>query len=338
MIWQPFRGDAPKNMTIFSASFPDVSDQWPMKDDAAREIAALDRALKAEPALRPPQVEYQEGGRPCSSRRTAIPSRLSATVRRLPHGEPGWCLPRWRCLWCKTRLRIACRTAQRWTATVASGLSTRTMPSACAPAPGCLPRWWRSTFTMRARTTGSAASGAAIPVLEALREAKFDGQQVYLTLVDKDPVALSWAETMAAQEGIVVGEQLTLLRRNSVHTLVRNEDLLLELGEHQAELVDALGIFEYFNDADAVILLQRALRLVKPGGAVIVSNMLTSSPQIDFVLRGIGWEDIHPRTLQQLQDIHGGGRTGGKRHRGRAEGRGVCGDGSEGVALFIPSP
>ena len=62
MIWQPFRGDAPKNMTIFSASFPDVSDQWPMKDDAAREIAALDRALKAEPALRPPQVEYQEGG------------------------------------------------------------------------------------------------------------------------------------------------------------------------------------------------------------------------------------------------------------------------------------
>jgi hypothetical protein len=141
-------------------------------------------------------------------------------------------------------------------------------------------------------------------VLEALREAKLDGQQVYLTLVDKDPVALSWAETMAAQEGIVVGEQLTLLRRNLLHTLVRNEDLLLELGEHQAELVDALGIFEYFNDTDAVIFLQRALRLVKPGGAVIVSNMLTSSPQIDFVLRGIGWEDIHPRTLQQLQDIH----------------------------------
>lgn len=150
----------------------------------------------------------------------------------------------------------------------------------------------------------SLASGAAIPVLEALREAKLDGQQVYLTLVDKDPVALSWAETMAAQEGIVVGEQLTLLRRNLLHTLVRNEDLLLELGEHQAELVDALGIFEYFSDTDAVIFLQRALHLVKPGGAVIVSNMLTSSPHIDFVLRGIGWEDIHPRTLQQLQDIH----------------------------------
>src|SRR5690606_35195078 len=75
------------------------------------------------------------------------------------------------------------------------------------------------------------ASGAAIPVLEALREAKLDGQQVYLTLVDKGPVALSWAETMAAQEGIIVGERLTLLRRNLLHTLVRNEDLLHELGE-----------------------------------------------------------------------------------------------------------
>lgn len=39
MNWQLFRSDSSENMTIFSASFPDVSDQWPMKDDAAREIA-----------------------------------------------------------------------------------------------------------------------------------------------------------------------------------------------------------------------------------------------------------------------------------------------------------
>jgi SAM-dependent methyltransferase len=150
----------------------------------------------------------------------------------------------------------------------------------------------------------SLASGAAIPVLEALRTAKLDGQKVHLTLVDNDPVALRWAETMAAQEGLNVGDQLTLLNRHLLHQFIRNDDLLLELGEHQAELVDALGIFEYFNDADAVIFLQRALRLVKPGGAVIVSNMLTTSPQIDFILRCIGWAPIFPRSLQQLQDIH----------------------------------
>ena len=57
MTWQAFRGDAPENMTIYSASFPDVSDQWPMKDDAAREINAIDRALKADPTLQPPMIE-----------------------------------------------------------------------------------------------------------------------------------------------------------------------------------------------------------------------------------------------------------------------------------------
>lgn len=305
MNWQPFRGDAPENMTIFSASFPDVSDQWPMKDDAAREIASLDRALKAEPALRPPRVEYDEGGqavlvpqhryseqafrnRPALTawRTRLVPSALALFVvqnpleDRLPDG---------------TKMDSDSR---QWFIHANDAIGVRSRARVLA---ALVDKYIRNASE---NNWVSLASGAAIPVLEALREAKLDGQQVYLTLVDKDPVALSWAETMAAQEGIVVGEQLTLLRRNLLHTLVSNEDLLLELGEHQAELVDALGIFEYFNDTDAVIFLQRALRLVKPGGAVIVSNMLTSSPQIDFVLRGIGWEDIHPRTLQQLQDIH----------------------------------
>lgn len=111
MNWQPFRGDAPENMTIFSASFPDVSDQWPMKT-MLPGIASLDRALKAEPALRPPRVEYDEGGQVVLVPRTAIPNRPSVTARRSPRGAPGWSPPRWRCLWCKTRWKIACPTAQ----------------------------------------------------------------------------------------------------------------------------------------------------------------------------------------------------------------------------------
>ncbi|ELE9706294.1 class I SAM-dependent methyltransferase [Enterobacter cloacae] len=305
MNWQPFHGSAPGNMTIFSASFPDVSDQWPMKDDTAREINALDRALKADPALRPPLIEYEEGGqvvlvpqnrfseqafrnRPAllAWRARLVPTALALFVvqnpleDRLPEG---------------TKMDSDSR---QWFIHANDAIGVRSRAKVLA---ALVEKYIHNESE---NNWVSLASGAAIPVLEALRNAKLDGQQVYLTLVDKDPVALSWAETMAAQEGLVVGEQLTLLRRNLLHTLVRNDDLLLELGEHQAELVDALGIFEYFSDADAVTFLQRALRLVKPGGAVIVSNMLTSSPQIDFVLRGIGWEDIHPRSLQQLQDIH----------------------------------
>lgn len=305
MNWQPFRGNAPENMTIYSAIFPDISDQWPMRDDTVREIADIARALKAEPALRPPLIETGEGGQT-----VLVPqNRYSGQAF---HNRPA--LAAWRTRLVPGALALFA---------VQNPLEDR-LPEGTKMDSGS--RQWfihaNDAIGVRSRAKVlsalvekyihnasennwiSLASGAAIPVLEALRNAKLDGQQVYLTLVDKDAVALSWAETMAAQEGINVGEQLTLLRRDLVHTLVRNEDLLLELGEHQAELVDALGIFEYFNDADAVIFLQRALRLVKPGGAVIVSNMLTSSPQIDCVLRCIGWEHIFPRTLQQLQDIH----------------------------------
>ncbi|MCU6300645.1 class I SAM-dependent methyltransferase [Enterobacter cloacae] len=280
MNWQPFRGSAPGNMTIFSASFPDVSDQWPMKDETVREINALNRALKADPALRPPLIEYEEGGqavlvpqnryseqafrnRPAllAWRARLVPTALALFVvqnpleERLPEG---------------TKMDSDSR---QWFIHANDAIGVRSRAKVLA---ALVEKYIHNESE---NNWVSLASGAAIPVLEALRNAKLDGQQVYLTLVDKDPVALSWAETMAAQEGLVVGE-------------------------HQAELVDALGIFEYFSDTDAVTFLQRALRLVKPGGAVIVSNMLTSSPQIDFVLRGIGWEDIHPRSLQQLQDIH----------------------------------
>ncbi len=267
MNWQPFRGSAPGNMTIFSASFPDVSDQWPMKDETAREINALNRALKADPALRPPLIEYEEGGqavlvpqnryseqafrnRPAllAWRARLVPTALALFVvqnpleERLPEG---------------TKMDSDSR---QWFIHANDAIGVRSRAKVLA---ALVEKYIHNESE---NNWVSLASGAAIPVLEALRNAKLDGQQVYLTLVDKDPVALSWAETMAAQEGLVVGEQLTLLRRNLLHTLVRNDDLLLELGEHQAELVDALGIFEYFNDTDAVTFLQRALRLVKPGG------------------------------------------------------------------------
>lgn len=305
MNWQPFRGDAPKNMTIFSASFPDISDQLPMRDDVVREINALNQAMKANPELLPPLLEEGENGLPMLTpqhawseqayrtrpamaawRARLVPRALALFVvqnpleERLPEG---------------TKMDSESR---QWFIHANDAIGVRSRAQVLA---ALVEKYIHNDIES---DWISLASGAAIPVLEALRTAKLDGQKVHLTLVDNDPVALRWAETMAAQEGLNVGEQLTLLNRHLLHQFIRNDDLLLELGEHQAELVDALGIFEYFNDADAVIFLQRALRLVKPGGAVIVSNMLTTSPQIDFILRCIGWAPIFPRSLQQLQDIH----------------------------------
>ena len=45
-----------------------------------------------------------------------------------------------------------------------------------------------------------------------------------------------------------------------------------------------LGIFEYFSQSEAVSFIRHALRLVKPGGVLIISNMLNTSPQIAFLI------------------------------------------------------
>lgn len=305
MKWPPFRGTAPANMTIFSAAFADVSDKWPMKDEVTRELNAFDKALKADPQLLPPIVEKDANGektlkcqhswseqafanRPAvvAWRTRLVPSALALYAIQNPLDEH---LPD------GTRMDSNSR---QWFihANDAIGIRSRA-----------------HVFSVLAETYlsndidnnwVSLASGAAVPVMEALRNAQLDGQNVHLTLVDYDPVSLQWAEKMTTAEGLKVGEQVTILQRNLIDDLIRSDALVQELGEGQIELVDALGIFEYFNDTDAVTFLQHILRLIKPGGAIIISNMLTSSPQIDFALRCIGWTPIFPRTLQQLQDIH----------------------------------
>jgi hypothetical protein len=70
---------------------------------------------------------------------------------------------------------------------------------------------------------------------------KLDGQQVYLTLVDKDPVALSWAETWPRRK-VQRGRTADVAQAQPGEYAGAQRRLLLELGEHQAELVDALGI------------------------------------------------------------------------------------------------
>jgi cyclopropane fatty-acyl-phospholipid synthase-like methyltransferase len=85
--------------------------------------------------------------------------------------------------------------------------------------------------------------------------------------------------------------------------MVVSDKLVQELGEHSAELVDGLGIFEYFSAPEAVHFIRHALRVVKPGGVLIISNMLTTSPQLAFLLRCIGWPTLYPRTLLELREI-----------------------------------
>jgi hypothetical protein len=139
-----------------------------MKDETAREINTLDQALKADPALQPPLIEYEEGDRRCLSLRTVIPSRRIATVLRLPRGAPAGS-PALALFVVQNPLEGRLPEGTKWTATAASGLSMRTTPLACSRARVLGALVEKYIHNEGENNWVSLASGAAIPVLEALQ-------------------------------------------------------------------------------------------------------------------------------------------------------------------------
>jgi len=146
----------------------------------------------------------------------------------------------------------------------------------------------------------SLASGAAVPVLDALSHVEETGARPHLTLVDLDLDALATAQRLAAEAGLDVRRDITVLQRDLVSALMVRTPLLDELGRGSADVVEALGIFEYFRDPSCVRLLRNAFELVRPGGVLVVANMLADRRELHFNQRAIGWPLLVPRSVEQL--------------------------------------
>src|SRR5690606_11985052 len=91
-----------------------------------------------------------------------------------------------------------------------------------------------------------------------------------------------------------------------------------ELGTFDA--VDAVGIFEYLKRPDrefvynqvvrtpimlagADTFMRNAYELVKPGGILVIGNMLDTHPQLDFTMGVIQWPHIQPRAVRGMTHI-----------------------------------
>lgn len=149
----------------------------------------------------------------------------------------------------------------------------------------------------------SLACGAAVPVLNAVEDNRDKIHDINLKLVDFDSSALDFAGDLAVDRGLVEGEEFEVMNRNLLRELIATDNLVKELGEESMDLVDALGIFEYFNENLSTKFLSNAYKLVKPGGAVVVANMLDTHPEIQFNQRVIGWPTIYPRSVDDVKEI-----------------------------------
>lgn len=288
-------------------SIPDISDaDWATRESTQREIAVIDEVLELHPEFAAPSVDEVDGTRvfrpnnPVAAwlyetkpslrtwRTNLVPTAMALTPVYRPDD---WTLP--------TGELIDPATRNYFIHSLdAIGIRTR-----AAAMSAIAQRYLRPAGTTR---WASLACGAAIPVFQALGNRQ--SGSVDVKLVDLDPAALAHAARYAAQSGFVEGVDFQLLKRHLIREMILTPRLVEELGDASMDFVDMLGIFEYipeeFNGMkSAAMFLHNAFRLVKPGGAMVIANILDSHPRLHFNQRGIGWPGIIPRSQADLLRI-----------------------------------
>lgn len=158
----------------------------------------------------------------------------------------------------------------------------------------------------------SLACGGAVPVIDALKECEGIGM-VHLDLIDFNTDALSFASDLATREAhlqqVPTYDEKNQLRSYTTHEinlirgLIVTDSLVDQFGEKSSDVVDALGIFEYFSKKDSTAFLKNAYRLVRDDGVLVIANMLADRPQMEFNRRGVGWPDLYPRSTEELTEI-----------------------------------
>jgi hypothetical protein len=149
----------------------------------------------------------------------------------------------------------------------------------------------------------SVACGAAVPVFEGLQQIKSElpGIRAHVTAVDLDVDALKFAHQIAPDYGLTEKDFETVVM--NIKKGLMYGDTLAEKLPKKPDVVDMLGIFEYFDDESAAILLAKAHQLLGDEGMVVFGNMLNTHPQLQVNQRAVGWPIIKPRSISRIKKI-----------------------------------
>jgi len=172
----------------------------------------------------------------------------------------------------------------------------------------------------------SLGCGAARPVMRSLKGfAAAGGPTPSATFADHSASSLQLVQDYAGQQdlrGHVQTVQAHILDPRGFKRLAtglpgwRRASGWME----SFDVVEAVGLLEYLKPGDwgvstggligrqhmqsgAVTFLRRAFECVRPGGLLVVGNMLDSHPQLGFTMDVIQWPHIQPRSVAEMLDI-----------------------------------
>lgn len=151
-------------------------------------------------------------------------------------------------------------------------------------------------------------AGAAIPAAKSLNEIHtvLPEKEVSVTAVDMDASILEYARVKAEQFGLTEDDIKMVVAHLIRDFIVPDADggnrLVKKLGENP-DMIDLLGVFEYFDKKTAARLLHEAYKVLAENGVVVFGNMLKSHPNLKVNRYAVDWPGIKPRSLEEIIEI-----------------------------------
>lgn len=111
-------------------------------------------------------------------------------------------------------------------------------------------------------------------------------------MLDMDNDALEAARTLSVDYNIPPA----LLQTTYLDVVSQGDELTTYLTTFQPTIVDAMGLFEYLSEDDAVALLRRIYAQLQTGASLFFTNMLPTHPHLHVHQRGMGWPGVIVRS------------------------------------------
>lgn len=144
----------------------------------------------------------------------------------------------------------------------------------------------------------SLAGGTSVPSMIMVEASRVDKSKLFYSNVDLDGAAIEIAREVTELEGLKASQ--TRILAGDIFT---RKILDRATDKKPVDIIDMMGIFEYFEDKKSAELLKLALEYLKTGGLIIAGNMRSDHPQLNLHKRGVGWPDVIPRSESQVISI-----------------------------------
>jgi extracellular factor (EF) 3-hydroxypalmitic acid methyl ester biosynthesis protein len=112
----------------------------------------------------------------------------------------------------------------------------------------------------------NVGSGPARDILEFL---SFNNGNTVFDCVDMDSSAISYAKSICAD----ICDRVTFHNTNIFHFR----------SDYSYKVIWSAGLFDYLDDRSFVILLRRLLKMLEPGGQLVIGNFSTANPSRDYM-------------------------------------------------------